>query len=196
MLERIKQGIEAQMAAWLSHPAEYGEPPISVALKRSWSADIPARGVSDIHLVEYVMPGNIKGRGFVNEELTWSFMGPAVRDISDDDLYIAYCGWAWLFPALQSGRIQTEFLSSYAEAEFLEQKRSEGVSDIQVTGRYKIGTSELIEYVGILNGEPVRGAGDSNFDLVIPMSDPRSALQPIFYLLGEVITDSDETDPE
>ena len=71
-----------------------------------------AYGNVQIHLVDYKMPDGTIGRGFVNDNLTWSFLGDPVNLINDDDLFVAYCGWAWLFPALQQGTVQTTFVSS------------------------------------------------------------------------------------
>src|SRR6185503_4415308 len=132
----------------------------------------------------------IIGRGFVNEGLTWSFLGEPVNSINDNDLFVAYCGWAWLFPALQQGTVQTTFVSSGAESKFLAKKREEGITDIEVLSRYKIGTSELTEFVATQNGVLVKGAGDSTAEVLFTDTDARSNLPSIYFLLGEQVIES------
>jgi hypothetical protein len=113
-----RRRIEREMAEWLAHPNEYGVPPTQVRLKRTYRGNLVTHGDVELHLVEYEMPDGTKGRGFVNEGLTWSFLGDKVNAIKDDDLLVAYCGWAWLFPAMQAGNVATEFLSLTEEAAF------------------------------------------------------------------------------
>lgn len=185
-----KGPIEEKMAEWLAHPAEFGVPPKSVKFKRTYKADLITYGQVDIHLVEYTMPDGTTGRGFVNGGLTWSFIGPAINAIKDDDLFVAYCGWAWLFPPLQKGTIQTTFTSSGEEARYVAQKQKEGLDDVQVVERYKIGTSELTGFVAKRDGVQIRGAGDTNSEVVFPSSDPRFALPSIYFLLGREVVKS------
>jgi hypothetical protein len=182
--------IEEAMAAWLAHPAEFGVRPKSVHLKRTYHANLITYGDVEIHLVEYTMPDGTTGRGFVNGGLTWSFLGPEVNSIKDDDLFVAYCGWAWLFPPLQQGTVQTEFQSTGEEARYLALKRKDGLGDIQVTERYKIGTSELTGFTAKRNGTPVNGAGDTSSDVIFPASDPRFNLPSIYFLLGKEVIQS------
>lgn len=95
------RAVEQKMAEWLAHPMEFGVRPESVRLKHTYKADLITYGKLDIHLVDYTMPDGTTGRGFVNEGLTWSFLGPEVDSIKDEELFVAYCGWAWLFPAVR-----------------------------------------------------------------------------------------------
>jgi hypothetical protein len=182
---KARTRIEKQMADWLAHPTEFGVSPRSVHLKHTYKADLITYGKVDIHLVEYTMPDGTIGRGFVNGSLTWSFLGPAVNSIKDDDLLVAYCGWAWLFPPLQKGNVKTEFVSSGEEKRYLAQKRSEGLTDIEVIERYKVGTSELTGFRARRNGAPVQGAGDTSAEVIYPASDARFNLPSIYFLLGE-----------
>jgi hypothetical protein len=176
--------IEEKMAEWLAHPLEFGVRPRKVRFKHTYKADLITYGKVEIHLVEYTMPDGTTGRGFVNGGLTWSFLGPEVNSIKDDDLFVAYCGWAWLFPPLQKGTVQTNFTSSGEERRYLAQKRKEGLTDIEVTERYKIGTTELTGFTAKRNGTPVKGAGDTNVEVIFPASDPRFNLPSIYFLLG------------
>src|SRR5688572_27908094 len=104
-----KRKIENEMAEWLAHPNEFGVRPKSVRHKRTYKAKLIGHGDVEIHLVEYVMPDGRNGRGFVNPPLTWSFLGDGANTIDDDNLVLAYCGWAWLFPAIQAGSALTQF---------------------------------------------------------------------------------------
>lgn len=185
-----KRQIEEQMAEWLAHPMEFGVKPESVRFKRTYNARLITYGDVQIHLVYYKMPDGITGRGFVNEGLTWSFLGEAVNLIDDDDLFVAYCGWAWLFPALQQGTVQTTFDSSGEESKFIARKQEQGLTDIQVTARYKIGTSELTEFLALRDGLRVKGAGDSTTEVLFTASDLRFNLPSIYFLLGEQVIES------
>jgi hypothetical protein len=182
--------IEEKMAEWLAHPSEFGVRPKNVRFRHTYKADLITYGKVEIHLVEYTMPDGTTGRGFVNGGLTWSFLGPRVNSIKDDDLFVAYCGWAWLFPPLQKGTVETKFTSSGKEAKYLAQKRQEGLTDIQVTERYKIGASELTGFRAKQNGTPVQGAGDTESEMIFPASDPRFNLPAIYFLLGEQVIQS------
>ena len=181
---------EQQMAEWLAHPLEFGVRPSKVRHKRTYKADLISQGVVAIDLVEYTMPGGISGRGFVNGSLTWSFMGNEVNAIKDDHLFVAYCGWAWLFPALHAGTVKTDFLSETEEARFTAKKRQEGFADLQIGDRYKIGTSELFEFAGTMRGKRVRGAGDLESEVSFAEEDPRFNLPSIYFLLGQQVIKS------
>jgi hypothetical protein len=185
-----KRPIEDKMAEWLAHPSEFGVRPKTVRFKRTYKADLVTYGKVEIHLVEYTMPDGTVGRGFVNGGLTWSFLGQEINAIKDDDLFVAYCGWAWLFPPLQKGTVKTTFNSSGEEAKYLAQKQKEGLSEIQVIERFKIGTSELTGFKAKQGGMQVQGAGDTNGEVIFPSSDPRFTLPSIYFLLGQQVIQS------
>jgi hypothetical protein len=111
-----KRAIEEKMAGWLAHPNEFGVRPESVRFKRTYKAQLVTYGKVQIHLVGYRMPDGTTGRGFVNDGLTWSFIGAEVNSLNDDDLFVAYCGWAWLFPALQGGTARRDTRSARASS--------------------------------------------------------------------------------
>ena len=178
------RAIEQEMAEWLAHPMEFGVPPKSVRLKRTYRGKVITQGGVKIHLVEYEMPDGTTGRGFVNGSLTWSFIGSEVNAIDDDQLMVAYCGWAWLFPATQAGNVLTEFQSLSEEKAFTEKKRADGFDEIQVTSRYKIETSELFEFEGTSGGKKFVGAGNTETEVVIEATDVRAVLPQIYFLLG------------
>jgi hypothetical protein len=148
------RAIEKEMADWLAHPAEFGVPPKTVRLKRTYRGEVIITGAVEIHLVEYEMPDGTTGRGFVNGSLTWSFLGDEVNAIADDDLMTAYWGWAWLFPALQAGNAVTDFPSL-----------TEGTS----------------------RGKLFICAGNTESEVAFDAADPKSALPPIYFLLGREV---------
>lgn len=182
-----KGRIEKEMAEWLAHPMEFGVAPESVRYRKTHKTnDITQRKV-EIHVVDYKMPDGTKGRGFVNGSLTWSFLGDKMNAISDEDLFLAYCGWAWLFPAMQGETVLTDFVSAGEEAMFADSRRSDGVTDFRITGRYKFGDSELFEYDGLRGGIKVKGAGGLEGAVEFPSSDPRFFLPSIYFLLGQEV---------
>jgi hypothetical protein len=172
------------MAEWLAHPMEFGVRPSKVRHKRTYRGELIAYGKVEIDLVEYTMPDGTSGRGFVNGSLTWSFLGDEVNAISDDHLIVAYCGWAWLFPALQAGNVVTSFVSGGDEARFLAGKEREGFANVVIADRYKVGTSELFEFACTIGGKRVRGAGGTENEVSFAEGDPRFNLPSIYFLLG------------
>jgi hypothetical protein len=171
------------MAEWLAHPNEYGVAPKAVRHKRSYKCELAGDGETEIHLVEYEMPDGTKSRGFVNPPLTWSFIGD-MSGITDDELLLAYCGWAWLFPRLQAGSVLTEFVSEGEEPRYIAQKQAQGISDVKVTARYKLGTSELFEIEGSWAGRPTKGAGNTEAETGFADTDPCFKLPSIYFFLG------------
>lgn len=115
---------------------------------------------------------------------TWSFVGDEVNAIADDALIQAYCGWSGLFPALQAGRILTTFEPDGEEARFLAQKQAEGLTDVAIITRYKIGTSELFEFTAVFDGKPAKGAGNTGDEVGFLADDACYGLPPIYFLLG------------
>jgi len=61
---------------------------------------------------------------------------------------------------------------------------------LELRERYKIGTSELFEFVGTFEGEPIRGAGDSQHQTVLIKSEPQFALPAIYFHLGVEVIES------
>jgi hypothetical protein len=181
---------ETAMAEWLAHPSEFGVRPDSVRFERTYHGRLPGAGEIEVDLVEYVMPDGTTGRGFVNGPLTWSFVGDEVTPIGDDDLFLAYCGWAWLFPALRSGDVETEFISDGEEQRFLEQKDQQGLRDIEITSRYRIGGTELFEFTGTYEERSVKGAGNTDDEVEFVDGDPLSNLPPVYFLLGRLAMES------
>jgi hypothetical protein len=178
-----KQRIENQMAEWLAHPNEFGVGPKTVRYLRAYKLTIVPTGDTEVHLVEYEMPDGTKTRGFVNPPLTWSFIGD-VSKFSDHELLLAYCGWSWLFPRIQAGTVLTKFISDGEEARYITQKRAQGFSDVKVTARYKIGTSEIFEVEGVREGKPAKSAGNTETDRSYGDDSPQFALPAIYSFLG------------
>lgn len=177
-----KERIESEMAEWLAHPNEFGVPPRSVRHVRTYNVTMVGDGDVRIHLVEYEMPDGTKSRGFVSP-LTWSFLGDT-SSFSDDDLLIAYCGWAWLFPRIQAETVLITFDSDGEQARYLDQKRKQGLTEVKVAGRYKIGTSEIFEVEGLQNGKPEKSAGNTEAESRFGEGCPQFRLPAIYSFLG------------
>lgn len=184
-----KKKHEEQMAEWLAHPSEFGVRPKSVRHKRTYKGKLTGDDPTEIHLIEYVMPDGTAGRGFVNPPLTWSFISDT-SGISDEELLMAYCGWAWLFPRLQAGSIPTSFTSDGEEARYIAQKQGEGFADIVVTARYQIGTSEVFELACTHGGRPAKAAGNADGDTAIAAADPCYQLPAIYFFLGTQVVET------
>jgi hypothetical protein len=177
-----KKNAEKELAEWLAHPNEFGTHPKSVKHKRKYRVKMMGEA-TDIHLVEYEMPDGTQGRGFANP-ITWSFLGENVNQIPDDSLITAFGGWVFLFPALQNGSATSDFVSEGEEAAYLAEKSSQGLQDVTITNRYKIGTSELFEFAANYEGSPVKGAGNTESEVGFGADDPSFHLPPIYFLLG------------
>lgn len=184
---KTKKNIENEMSQWLSHPYEFGEEPKSVHFVRTYKLNLISYGKVKIHLVEYEMMDGTKGRGFVNAHLTWSFTGDDIDKIEDDDLLMAYCGWAWLFPNLQIGNIQTEFKSKTEEMVVINKLKDSGFENITIGDKYKIGHSEIFEFSASKDGVCFVGASDHNHTISFPKDNPKANLPSIYFILGEKV---------
>lgn len=177
---------EQALAEWLAHPHEFGVAPVSVERHRSYDVELTNYGPTQVHLLTYEMPDGTAGRGFVNP-ITWSFLGDGVEAIDDDDLLVAYAGWSWLFPAMSDGQVVTEFDSDGEQAAFEAQLQASGVTEVEFLDRYKIGTSELFEFVGTSRGVPLRGAGNTEIQVVFNHQEPNAKLPAIYFALGRAV---------
>ena len=175
---------ETELANWLAHPNEFGCPPKSVKHLRSYQLDLMAYGPTVIHLMSYEMPDGTRGRGFVNP-ITWSFLGDGVNQIPDDRLIAAYCGWLFLFPGLQDGRIERDFVSDGEETRYCDQLRANGLENIEIQERYRIGTSEIYGFRATYQGQPVRGAGNTESEVGYTAAQPEIHLPSVYFLLGQ-----------
>jgi len=184
---KTKKDIENEMSKWLSHPYEFGEEPKRVKFKQTYKLNLISYGKVKIHLVEYEMPNGIKGRGFVNGHLTWSFTGDNIYKIRDEDLLTAYCGWAWLFPNMQIGNVQTDFKSYIQESKIISQIEERGFSNVTIGDKYKIGTSELFEFTAHKEGIVYVGATEHDHAISFRKDNPKSNLPSIYFILGEKV---------
>lgn len=183
---KAQKQAEQDLAQWLAHPNEYGVAPKKVRHKRSYKLNLMGYGAVEIHLLEYEMPDGSKGRGFVHP-VTWAFLSKGIEAIPDEALLICYCGWAWLVPSVQRGTVKTNFVSAGEEGLFLAGKASRGFENVQITGRYQIGESELFEYSARYRGVNIRGAGNTDGEIGFPESDPLFRLPPIYTLIGKQV---------
>jgi hypothetical protein len=181
-----KRKAERKMAEWLAFPTEFGVPPTSVRHKHTYKANLTGHGKVKIHMVDYVMPDGTRGRGFVNGPFTWSFIGEEINRIQDNSLVIAYCGWAYLFPALQMGDVVTRFTSRGDEGRFLAKLGAEGLVDVKITDRYQTPNGEFFEYTATRQGKTVKGAGNTVGDVRFAASEPCFHLPSIYFFVGNV----------
>ena len=186
---KTKKSIEDEMSQWLAQPYEFGKNPQKIQFVRTYKLKLVTYGKVKIHLVEYEMPNGTKGRGFVNGHLTWSFTGENIQGISDDDLVIAYCGWAWLFPNLQIGNIQTEFKSTFEETIIRKKLQYNGFKDIILKDKYKIGDSQLFEFTAHKDKVHYVGATDHNHTISFRKNSPKANLPSIYFILGKQVVE-------
>ncbi|MFK5976460.1 MAG: hypothetical protein QM493_08135 [Sulfurovum sp.] len=187
---KTKKDIENEMSQWLAQPYEFGENPKKIKFIKTYKLDLISYGKVKIHLVEYEMPNGIKGRGFVNGHLTWSFTGEAIQKIDETDLLTAYCGWAWLFPNLQIGNILTEFQSNGEESVIIKKLKYAGFKDIIIGDKYKIGDTQLFEFTAHKDKVSFIGATDHNHTISFPKESPKAHLHSIYFILGEKVIQS------
>lgn len=174
---------EKTVSEWLAHPNEFGVAPKMVKYRRNFRVTLEQYGTFRIHLVDYEMPDGTVGRAFYNP-VTWTFLGDAINDIDDASLIVAYAGWLFLVPALQNGSVTDRFISETEEVAFTHEKTQLGLTDFTVTERYRIATSELFEYEATHQGEKVRGAGNTETEVMFNENDPRYHLPAIYFVLG------------
>ena len=179
--------IESTMAEWLSHPLEFGLEPKRVKYLNSVQTKIAGMPEPiSVHVVEYEMPDGTYGKGFVNP-VTWSFAGSLRYDgLSEVQLVTAYSGWLWIFSALSDDRAKSEFKPKSINA-LLAELAQEGITNISVTAKYKVRTSEFFEFVGQRLGKKVRGAGSAGSKIIFDDSAPQASLPVVYTYLGMVM---------
>jgi hypothetical protein len=123
-------------------------------------------------------------RGFVGP-LTWAFFGEDINAIPDDELVTAYMGWLWLFPAIQSDRVLTDFQTMEVH-KLTAQLMSGGIENLKVRDRFRIGGSDLFEFIGTVDGKPIRGAGNVEATVTFTEDMPLYRLPAIYSLIGRM----------
>ena len=182
-----KSAIEATMAEWLAHPMEFGVRPKRASYLTSVKTAVAGYPEPvDVHIVEYEMPDGTYGKGFA-KPVTWSFIGPLPYErFTDVQLATAYSGWLWLFTALNNGRAETEFEPQTSDA-LAAELASEGISNVSITEKYKVGTSEFFGFTGARGGVVVKGAGSAGSKLVFDESAHQASLPVVYTYLGMVM---------
>jgi hypothetical protein len=112
-----------------------------------------------------------------------------VNAISDDDLLVAYCGWAWLFPALQA-ECRDGIHVSDRRGCLSRQEAQRWAGEPKVHRPLQDWDSELFEFTATKNGRQIKGAGDTNSEVSYDQDDPRFNLPSIYFLLGQTCINS------
>jgi Gram-negative bacterial TonB protein C-terminal len=186
-LEALRK-VEETMAEWLSHPAEFGVRPTTSRYRTTIATTLAGSvNPANVHVVEFVMPDGTYGRGFVNP-VTWAFLGPLPYDrLSDAELVRAYAGWLAIFNALRSKRAKTDFEPETQRA-LHDVLAAQGIENVVINEKYRLGSSELFEFVGTRGGKPVKGAGGAPSVLILDASDAKASLPVLYTYLGQIVT--------
>src|SRR5687768_7385878 len=85
---------EKRMSDWISHPSEFGEPPVEIEEIHRELTEWPLEnGKVEIVLHRYRMRDGHVGIGMTGP-ITWSFLGDGVLDgLSMEEIKRAYAGW-------------------------------------------------------------------------------------------------------
>lgn len=183
---------------WLAHPQEFGRPPDTASFrcwKQRQAIGFGPKTSHRIGIVDYAYtePAGKGAKGRVLLGLmTWSFIGPEIEAIPDDELVTAYIGWAFVFGGVHAGTIQHKTLGFGLQlAANPETMAKFGVTQGKVLESYQIGTSQILEFEGTrADGRHVRGAFDPETWLVLDDSQPLHALPAIYTYLGRVASEA------
>ena len=105
------------------------------------------------------------------------------ESIEDDDIVTAYAGWAFLFPRIQEGFIETDFEASDQEHTFREQMSQ--CDDFEITDKFRIGELDLFEYRGSLDGQKIRGCGCTEGNMYFTSDMPQYSLPAVYFFIGQ-----------
>ncbi|MEZ4662387.1 MAG: hypothetical protein R2911_32960 [Caldilineaceae bacterium] len=126
---------EQELANWLAHPLEFGEPPLEVneihQEETSWLL-IDEQVSLSFH--RYIMKDGFSSVGMTGP-ITWSFLGDDLSDFSMEDLKRLYAGWHISFMAINS--------ANYSKEE--NDKKQQATAEILT--RTVDGFSTIIEYL-------------------------------------------------
>jgi hypothetical protein len=189
LTEKEAHKTEQTLAAWLSHPMEFGERPKTIRYLTSIETRIAGTsGPVSVHVVEFWMTDGTYGKGFVNP-ITWSFAGKLPYDrLTNEQLVLAYSGCVWLMSAQSSNPKISEFKPTTLGA-FIASLQSRSVADISIRNQYRVGDSEFFEFIGTKDGVPVKGAGSLESQMIVEASAPEASLPLVYTFLGKVMRD-------
>ncbi len=183
--------IEAKMAGWLAHPLEFGRPPDSVRYRATVPTQILGRA-TEVHLVDYVMPGGKRGRGMVGP-VVWSFRGPIDYDRATDvELVVAFTGWFIAFNGIQDGSIVLKFEPTTLGTVRAALDKA-GFTEVKVEDQYRLVDTEFFELSARRQGRPVRVAASDTDFLVVDEKSPLWPLPAVYRFLGLISRDEFES---
>lgn len=181
---------EAAVTEWLKSPMEFGVEPFEVKWQSAKKGSVWGLGKSLIvDMVRYTMPDGATGRAFYHPNFTWSFLGPELESISDDDLYTAYFGWMFTGVARLGNIMEFGVTDPEADEKFVAFAKSHGHTDVTIGDHYRFTPSgapvfDVWEFISMKDGKAYRGAGTVDAIIAFPEDTPILGLPPIYYFLG------------
>ena len=181
---------EKQMAVWLAHPQEFGEPPRKVHQihheKTVWP--LLDRRV-DLAFHEYETQGGYRGIGMTGP-ITWSFLDIDLGVFSMAELKRLYAGWYISFRALNSPAYSAE------------RNRQRSAFQGARLGREVKGYIEMLDYLSfgdlVYYAYKVRRDGaeavvvtDTKTKAEYAVGHKYLRLPPLFYFLGSLFYDGE-----
>jgi hypothetical protein len=174
------------MFEWLRRHRE-GPPPKRVSIKKVYKKIISCFNQGRplvIHLCDYHPPNGKRTRAAVGPVI-WDFEGLNTENISDDELVIAFCGWAMLTVKMQAGTIE-KIAQAQAEKPLAERLQGMGYRDIVFGDRYRMDKTEILEFTGKDPTGKLKGATCGNCQVIYREINPEYRIPATFFLLGEM----------
>jgi hypothetical protein len=176
---------EQELAKWLAHPMEFGEPPQEIEEIHREKTYWPLFDKKvEVAFHRYRMKDGFSSIGMTGP-ITWSFLGDDLSGFTTEELKCLYAGWYIAFVAVNSPNYSRE-----------QNDREQKTAEEELRGQHP-GLVGLVDYLGI--GELVFYAykikrGDEEITVATDRTNQREygtdskylRLPPLYYFLGSL----------
>jgi len=179
---------EQEMAKWLAHPMEFGEPPIEINEIHQELTPWPLfEGQVNLSFHRYKMKDGFSSIGMTGP-ITWSFLGDDLSDFSIGDLKRLYAGWYISFVAINSSGYSRE--ENEKQQKLTEIKLRQSVNGFEKIIEY-LSFGELVFYAYKCKRESkiFVVATDRENKVEFEEGSKYLRLPPLYYFLGSLFFD-------
>jgi hypothetical protein len=176
---------EQDMATWLAHPMEFGEPPEAIEEVHRETTPWPLfdKPVA-LAFHRYRMKDGFSGIGLTGP-ITWSFIGDDLRGFTPDELKRLYAGWYIAFAAVNDANYSRE--RNKQERQALEARLREKLAGfIGVVDYLSFGELVFYAYKIKQGDEEVVIATDRTDTMAYEAGSKYLRLPPLYYFLGSL----------
>ena len=174
---------EQEMAKWLAHPMEFGEPPVEINEIHQELTPWPLFDEQvNLSFHRYKMKDGFSSIGMTGP-ITWSFLGDNLNGFSMDELKRLYAGWHISFMAVNSRNYSRE--ENHKRQMATEEQLKKKIDGFEKIVEY-LSFGELVFYAYKYKreGKDIIVATDRENKLEYEAESKYLRLPPLYYFLG------------